>query len=399
MAGLPPGYRHYKLTAGSYSATVFLPGGWDAYYRASRFDHGTMIGEVRFGGATLFGSSYWRAPHDPEWTEAGVGLASEWGCGEDGHSCSPGWEDGPPSYNGVLGYDTAKPGEAFLKIGVGLLIKGSCIACGPAGGDDTYKFNSPYRFFSPPRWTSRVERGAADAETWESVTMEHAARLGAFAYELNRTVLLRSDGMLRVETTLRNVGARSIRTPYYSHNLLSVDDRPTGPGMRLGLDVRMGSYADCPPWAAPLSRYFALEDADTTVVSSSNASLYAPLRAYRTVEAPTRIKAVYSASNVARSSGTYRAILEREHLLVTSRLEGPLPLHAYNLYAEERTLSPEPIQMVALEAGEQATLAHTLTVARLPPRDPAATAAAHASASTAPQWQAAWCHKGFLKTG
>ena len=60
-------------------ATLFLPVAGEAgYYRSSRFDHGTMLGDVRTGGRTAFCSGFWRQPHDPMSTEAGIGLAAEW---------------------------------------------------------------------------------------------------------------------------------------------------------------------------------------------------------------------------------------------------------------------------------------------------------------------------------
>jgi hypothetical protein len=109
-------------------ATLFLPVAGEAgYYRSSRFDHGTMLGDVRTGGRTAFCSGFWRQPHDPMSTEAGIGLAAEWGCAVDGAVCPAGWSGAPdtPIANGVLGYDEAGAGDPFLKIGVGALLKGS----------------------------------------------------------------------------------------------------------------------------------------------------------------------------------------------------------------------------------------------------------------------------------
>ena len=35
----------------------------------------------------LYGANLWRAPHNPFWPESGVGLASEFGVGDDGDFC------------------------------------------------------------------------------------------------------------------------------------------------------------------------------------------------------------------------------------------------------------------------------------------------------------------------
>ena len=352
-------YPNVTLTTDALRAVVFLPGERDAaaYYRASRFDHGTMIGDLQFKGEKLFGSNYWRGdPHDPEWTESGVGLASEWGCGEDGHLCGPGWLDSPDndSSNGVLGYASAKLGEPFLKIGVGLLIKGSCLSCVP--NDETYRFNSPYKFSARPQWIVR-------RLTPSAVAMQHSASLGGYAYQLERTVQLTPDARLQVQTTLRNRGSLAFRTPYYSHNLLSVDDLPTGLGIRLALDVNQSAYTDSLPWAAPLENFFEREasDRDDTMRPVSSQML----RATRPVSSPTRIKAIYSGSAAASSSGSWAVEFKQQRLAVTSTLGGPLPLYAYNLYIEDRTLSPEPIQMVALEPGQERVLTQTLQLQQL----------------------------------
>ena len=52
-------------------------GGQDAYYRSSRFDHGSMVGDLKLGQTTVFASNFWKCgsgleqrPHDPEDPEA-----------------------------------------------------------------------------------------------------------------------------------------------------------------------------------------------------------------------------------------------------------------------------------------------------------------------------------------
>jgi hypothetical protein len=382
------GYPSATLVAGSLRAVVYLPGGAEAYYRASRFDHATMVGDITFEGVKLFGSNFWRAPHDPEWTENGVGLASEWGCGVDGHVCGPGWDatSSIGSSNGVLGYAAAKVGEPFLKIGVGLLIKGSCLACGPAGSGDTYKFNSPYRFYQPARWSVHTDASY--------VTMAHSASLGAYAYLLNRTVRVATDATLRVETTLHNTGSAAFRTPYYSHNLLNINGAsPTGPGVRLALDVDLSSFSDSPPWAEPIEGYFELATDPQTALPPLREALWAT----RAVVAPTKIKAVYHGS-AARSNGTYQVAFDREGLAMRSDLTGPAPLYAYNLYVEERTMSPEPIQMVALEPGETTTLTHTLHFQRYEAAGrPTALLRSRSAAQASCRWRAAQMHRGFVE--
>ena len=83
-------HPNITLSTAQLTATLFLPATPDSYYRSSRFDWGTMIGDLRFEGHRVFPSDFWRQPHDPTWPESGVGLASAWGCGDSGAHCSSG---------------------------------------------------------------------------------------------------------------------------------------------------------------------------------------------------------------------------------------------------------------------------------------------------------------------
>jgi hypothetical protein len=337
-----------------------------------------MIGDVQLGAHTVFGSGYWREPHDPTWTESGVGLASEFGCGEDGHLCGPGWAAVPDStaVNGVLGYAEAKLGKPFLKIGVGALVKGSCPACGGAGGDESYKFNSPYLFYKPPRWTHHQQSAS-------KLTMEHAAELptsnGRLGYHLQRSVSLRDGATLTMETRLQNTGTRAFRTPFYSHHFLSLDGQPTGPPLHLNLGLNVSEYTDCLPWAKPLAGYFSALHSHRDEVGVSW------LRATRTVRGATRVKAVFAEPDdpsAARYDGGWTARYPELSVRVTQ--SGPLPLYAYSLYVEERTLSPEPIQMISLAPGASISLTRTVTLRTLGPPQP---------------WQGAVQHAGYAQRG
>jgi len=330
-------YSGAVVSSANLSCQVFLPiegQSKPAYYRSTRFDHGSMIGPCTFKGHELYGAGLWRQPHDPSWTESGVGLASEFGCGDDGSACgaspaSYGWaqpaQDPAPEEeqgskalgsvvsNGVLGFDTALPGGAFLKIGVGALLKGSCPACADSSGDSSgqatyepYHFNSPYKFASSasddanmpttsdsvsPEWV--VVSSRADAVVMEqTATLDQSAisgggsgsssssssssssgesgskKLPLLGYKLRKTV--RVDGAtLFVESELTNLGDEPFATPFYSHHFFNVDDQPIGPGYSLallGLEAMNASYLEpgvgtggVQGWAQPFASVAELE--------------------------------------------------------------------------------------------------------------------------------------------
>jgi len=346
-ASTPTAFPRIDLASASELAeaiqvSLFLPNALDGYYRSSRFDWGTMIGDVRSGRRRAFCSDVWRQPHDPLWTESGVGLASEWGCGVDGAWCPSGWAGGPEVNNGVLGFDEASIGEPFLKIGVGLLAKGSCAVCNASDPHDAYHFNSPYRFVSPPTW--QVHRTSA-----ASVELVHEAQVRRHAYRLRRSLTV-GVSSLTVVTTLENRGAEAFSTPYYSHNFLSVDGHGPGPGWALSLGgLNVSDYADSPPWAAPLADVFR-PTADAKALRATSTPL----------DEPTKVKATYAADLASRGSWTAVA---PNGFVVGKTMHGPLPLYAYNLYLEHATLSPEPIQLVSsLAPGQHVTLTQQVSI-------------------------------------
>eukprot|EP00965_Chrysotila_dentata_P170644 5633283-Pleurochrysis_carterae.AAC.1 len=334
---------------GGASMLVYLPGG---FYNSSRFDWGSMIGDIHYEGRVVFGGALWRAPHNVSWTESGIGLASEFGCGEDGAHCPSGWGDYPPdSTNGVLGYDEARAGEPFLKIGVGALVKGSCDQCNIMLDADPYRFNSPYRFYERPEW--KVHQDSARSITLEhSATLQQQGRGRRLGYSVRRTVSLSREARIRVETRLRNTGSGNFSTPWYSHNFLSVDNRPAPVGVKLFMDVNVREYTDCLPWAKPLNEYFSVDGQFFWTT--------------KPVEEKTRIKAVFH-SAADESIGFFAASWPGGPTVV-KRTIGPLPLLAYNLYAEMGTLSPEPVYMLQLGAGESTSIVEEvdITVAAQP---------------------------------
>ncbi|KAL7579008.1 hypothetical protein ACA910_019052 [Epithemia clementina (nom. ined.)] len=262
------------------------------YYTGSRFEHGSMIGNVRYKGHVLYGTDLWRMPHNGNWPESGVGLASEFGVGDDGDFCfyRCGWPLTGDITNGVLGYRHAKIGQPFLKIGVGVLVKGSCPAC---DSTEDYKFNSPYMYAVVPVWN-------VTQSSPQSVTLYHEASLQQqevlqapqqqqqqqqqpyqqnqqnqqqqqqqqqqyqpnynpyqqqqqqqqqqpqtflyhYGYQIQKDIRFTSPNVLMVTTTLTNTGQEAFSTVWYSHNFFTCDNVAVGPGYAIELNLTNGS--------------------------------------------------------------------------------------------------------------------------------------------------------------
>src|SRR5262252_590961 len=82
-------------------AKLYLPNPESGYYRATRFDWSGQIASLEWNGHNYFGQ--WFERYDPKLHDAIMGPVEEF-------VTSP-------------GYDEAKPGETFVRIGVGLVRK------------------------------------------------------------------------------------------------------------------------------------------------------------------------------------------------------------------------------------------------------------------------------------
>lgn len=359
------GYPNATLSSGTVSARVFLPelrksgagdaaaGGDGYYYRSSRFEHGSMIGDVVLRGdassaaAEVYGRGMWRQPHDPSDPESGLGLASEFGCGDDGARCA-GRGD---ITNGVLGYDGADPdGGVFLKIGVGALVRGSCPDC---GADGAYRFNSPYEFAREPVWT------VLPSPDPEEVTFVSEERLGEdWGYRLQKTTRL--DGnVLTVRSMLTNIGRKQFTTPWYCHHFFTGDDTPVGPGYRLdlglseyGLEMTGARYRQpgLGTWSGDLADY-------ANVTMAPDGSIGISFRS--SVPAGRRLKAEFldGSSAYTLTDGSF-ALSAPNGVRVQARIpelqtqsRNPF-IYGYNVYVERGTLSPEPMLLLYLQPDE-----------------------------------------------
>jgi len=367
-----PSYANVTLSSGSLSAVVYLPDGIKpdepTYYKSSRFDWSSNIGTIttrRQGGGggggngkqqhVLYGSDMWRQPHDPESTEAGVGLASEFGVGDDGSFCNfqCGWHKDNEVTNGVLGYDQAAVGDSFLKIGVGALIKGSCPDCDPTS---IYKFNSEYEFARPPVWRlteNDDNKGSSDGSSERSsIRLWNEEVLHEYGYRIVKDVTLTDDQLL-ITTTLTNIGRVPMATAWYSHNLFTCDSKPVGPGYSVDLDLPNGGDFFEPgfmSWSSPIEDFATISHE----YDSGGENSHVNVNLERPVEDFVKLKAEFARDDDSHGGFTLHGCQTNIHESFpdVGKQSGPSSLYAYNLYIEQGTLSPEVQLFLHLNPGE-----------------------------------------------
>ncbi len=206
LAQAPADYLHVMLSVPGAKMTVYAPGGPDkGFYRGTRFAHSGVIKDLEVGGFKLFGP--WKDTHDPLNADDITGPAEEFGMFDP------------------LGYADAKPGERFVKIGVGELVKAK---------DEKYQFQGKYARGEAGKWAVRH----ADAPTGgDRLTVTHTLTSGTgYGYRYTKTITLRpaAGGMeLTLDYELTNAGTKPISTDVYNHNFFNVDGQPVGPRYRL----------------------------------------------------------------------------------------------------------------------------------------------------------------------
>jgi hypothetical protein len=114
---------------------------------------------------------------------------------------------------GVLGYDRAKPGEEFVKIGLGRLKRLD---------DKPYEFSRKYQVAR--LFPTQVKTGR------DTVTFTQDGEMGAFKYRyMKRYRVDRKLRLITVEYELTNTGRATWEFEHYNHNWLRFGADPVGP--------------------------------------------------------------------------------------------------------------------------------------------------------------------------
>ena len=174
-------------------AKLYLPDTQSGYYRGTRFDWSGAIHSLTWNGHEYFGQ--WFEKYDPKLHDAITGPVEEFLTGDAG-----------------LGYEQAKPGETFVRIGVGTVRKPQ---------EAAYRRFETYDIVNPGKW--RVDK---DSDSIEFV--HELSDNGGYAYVYRKKLRLDGDRLV-LEHALKNTGSKPIVTSVYNHNFFTLDGRTTGP--------------------------------------------------------------------------------------------------------------------------------------------------------------------------
>jgi hypothetical protein len=200
-----------EITNGSVHLQVYLPDSKEGFYRGTRFDWSGVIGSLTYKGHNYYGP--WFTKTDGSVRDF-VYDGSDIIAGPCSAITGPAEEFSP-----ALGFDEAKAGGTFLKIGVGVLRK-----------PDDQKYGS-FRMYDLVDGGSRSYKHGADFVEFRQEVRDPSSGYG---YIYTKTIRLsKGKPELVIEHTLKNVGKRTIEGSTYNHNFLVLDHQPPGPAFAI----------------------------------------------------------------------------------------------------------------------------------------------------------------------
>src|SRR6187402_1234875 len=209
MAADPP---VAEISNGKIRATVYLPDPANGFYQGTRFDWSGVVRSLEANGHSYYG---------PWFTKRSETVRDFIYDGEDivAGPCSS--TMGPADEFRPLGYDAAKPGGTFVKIGVGTLKRTDEKAY------DAYRL---YPIADHGKWS--INRKADSIEILQILSDEASG----YAYEYRKTLrLVKGRSEMELAHSLKNIGKNAIETQVYNHNFLVID----GKGPQAGTTVTL----------------------------------------------------------------------------------------------------------------------------------------------------------------
>ena len=214
-------YPQAEISNAQIHAILYLPDAQRGYYRGTRFDWSGIIASLEYKGHNYYGPWFQRIDpkvHDfiYDGPDIVAGLAS----------AISGPVEEYASGATTLGYDEAKPGDTFLKIGVGALRKPQ---------ETRYDHFKAYEVVDPGKWS--INKGP----DWIEFSQEIEGPAG-YAYVYRKTIRLAKDKpQMILQHSLKNTGRRAIEANVYNHNFLVLDKQPTGPDFEISFPFEIKS--------------------------------------------------------------------------------------------------------------------------------------------------------------
>lgn len=290
-------YPETSIRSPFLQATLYLPDPQNGYYRGTRFDRSGIIRSLSYQGHEYFGE--WFDKHHPLTHDAITGPVNVF-----------------DPEGTALGYSEAKPGQGFVRIGVGLLEK-------PA--ESSFNGTHTYKVLDPGIW------GTKQGAEW--IEFSHRLSGNEYGYEYRKRIILDSTSpRMTLLYSLKNTGANIIDTVQFNHNFFVIDGQPSGPGM-------VARFGFTPTGTVEPGSAIELRGHDIHFLKSLQGQerVYVPLEGYGT------------------AARDYYIRVENRKTGCGVRITSDRPLHKLIFWSRPRVVGPEPYIRVRVEPGATAT--------------------------------------------
>ncbi len=311
-----PGNPQYELSNGTTKIVFHLPDPQNGFYRGTRFDWAGVIAELRSQGHTYF--DQWFSRVDPsvhDFTYDGSELVVG--------PCTG--ATGPVEEFSALGYDEAKAGGTFVKIGVGVLRKSE---------EAKYDSLHLYEMVDPGKWHIKKAKHSIEF----SQDIQDAS--SGYGYHYEKTMELATDKpVLTIKHQLTNQGARPIRTEIYDHNFLAIDRQPPGPNVAIRLPFQIV------PVLAPEKDLAEFRGNEVVYL--------------KTLTGEDRVYGIMR--GFSESPADYNIRIENAKLGAGLTIVGDQPLKRVAIWSIRAVFAVEPFIEISVEPGQTATWMYAYT--------------------------------------
>lgn len=210
-----------EIANGQIRVWLYLPDARNGYYRATRFDWSGVIVGLEYKGHNFYGPWFDRVdPKVYDFRYEGAEIVAS--------PCSgiTGPVEEFQTNGSALGWDEAKAGGTFIKIGVGVLRKEGT----------SYDFVKQYEIVDPGKWT--VSKHPDSIQFTQELTDSSTG----YGYVYRKIVrLTKGKPEMVLEHSLKNTGGRTILSTVYNHNFLVLDKQPPGPDFSVTVPFQIHS--------------------------------------------------------------------------------------------------------------------------------------------------------------
>ena len=310
-----------EIGNGKIRAKLYLPDAASGFYRGTRFDWSGVIFHLEANGHTYYA---------PWFTKRNAAIRDFVYEGDDivAGACSS--TMGPADEFRPVGFDAAKPGGTFVKIGVGALRRPD------AAPYENYRL---YEVVNPGKWT--ISRRPDSIEFTQSLQDDASG----FAYVYRKTVrLVAGKSEMTMVHSLQNTGKQAIETTVYNHNFLVLDGKAPGPGAVITVPFAIRS-------ARPPNAQLAEIQGNRIVYKKT-------LTGSDVVSCPVE--------GFGPSASDHEIRIENSVVKAGMSIHGDRPLRSINLWSIRSNISMEPFIAAPVAPGKEFTWTNTYRYYSLP---------------------------------